>query len=156
MNSAAEAKALAAAAAAGLGEGGGRGGGGDAGIIEISGNTPAAIISEQVDGRQTLLLRPRNKISCPLHLLNSVQFKVFDWDSEDDEEVRTTRVPSPPQSCSCGISALLDNSDFEELFRGTRMSFTLRIFKGPFPGKILNIYFICSWKNGYLVSVGQT
>ena len=47
-NNAAEAKALAVAGLAGPGEGG-RGGGGGGGGTELSGNTPVAIISEQVD-----------------------------------------------------------------------------------------------------------
>ena len=47
-NNAAEAKALAVAGLAGPGEGG-RGGGGGVGGTELSGNTPVAIISEQVD-----------------------------------------------------------------------------------------------------------
>ena len=48
-NNAAEAKALAVAGLAGPGEGGRGGGGGGVGGTELSGNTPVAIISEQVD-----------------------------------------------------------------------------------------------------------
>ena len=47
-NNAAEAKALAVAGLAGPGEGGRGGGGGGVGGTELSGNTPVAIISEQV------------------------------------------------------------------------------------------------------------
>ena len=51
-NNAAEAKALAVAGLAGPGEGG-RGGGGGVGGTELSGNTPVAIISEQVEQAYT-------------------------------------------------------------------------------------------------------
>ena len=52
-NNAAEAKALAVAGLAGPGEGGRGGGGGGVGGTELTGNTPVAIISEQVEQAYT-------------------------------------------------------------------------------------------------------
>ena len=63
-NNAAEAKALAVAGLAGPGEGGRGGGGGGVGGTELSGNTPVAIISEQVDrlGEQSGGMSSREQI----------------------------------------------------------------------------------------------